>query len=165
MNEALRSHWRDNHRKTQELRKAAFWHWRQALGPPSKDKHLPLLTVNVWPRYKDKRLADVGAGMPMLKAVIDGLVDTKWIRDDNPEFIQRIIFHAPTWHHTENSTYITLTSEHGSGPPTPPYPLGQMTRDEAIRVEAEKTAEILTRIAERPDASIPAGNGKNKGEG
>ena len=113
MNDAMRSHWRDNHRNTKELREAAFWYWRQALGPPKPgDKFLPLLTVNVWPRYKDRRLADVGAAMPMLKAVIDGLVDTGWIRDDNPDHIQRIIFHSPTWHHSENSTYITLTSEH-----------------------------------------------------
>ena len=85
MNDAMRSHWRDNHRNTKELREAAFWYWRQALGPPKPgDKFLPLLTVNVWPRYKDRRLADVGAAMPMLKAVIDGLVDTGWIRGRQP---------------------------------------------------------------------------------
>ena len=113
MNEVLRAPWQVNAQRTKKLREEAFWYWRQALGPPKPgDRFLPLLTVNVWPRYKDKRLQDVGASMPMLKAVIDGLVDTKWIRDDNPDFIQRVIFHAPTAHHTENSTYITLTSEH-----------------------------------------------------
>ena len=112
MNDAMRSHWRDIHKQTKQLREDAFFWWRQALGPPKKGKHLPLLTVNVWPRYKDRRLADVGAAMPMVKAVIDGLVDTQWLKDDNPDYIQRIIFHAPTWHHTENSTYISLTSEH-----------------------------------------------------
>ena len=112
MNEALRSHWRDNHAKTKAYRETAFFLFRQALGPPKKGKFLPLLTVNIWPRFTDRRLQDVGAAMPMLKAVIDGLVDTQWLKDDNPENIQRIIFHAPTWHHSENSTYITLTSEH-----------------------------------------------------
>ena len=112
LNSALRSPWNVNHGKTKALRETAFWLFRQALGPAPEDEFLPLLTVNVWPRYKDKRFADVGAGAPMVKAVIDGLVDTKWLKDDNPEFVQRIIFHSPTWHHTENSTYITLTSEH-----------------------------------------------------
>ena len=112
MNSALRSPWNVAHQKTKKLREDAFWYWRQALGPCPPGKFLPLLTVNVWPRFTDRRLQDVGAAMPMLKAVIDGLVDTQWLKDDNPENIQRIIFHAPTWHHTENSTYITLTSEH-----------------------------------------------------
>ena len=108
----MRDHHYTNAKQTKAIRETAYWLFRQALGPPPKGKWLPLLTVNVWPRYKDRRLADVGAAMPMVKAVIDGLVDTKWLKDDSPEFVQRIIFHAPTWHHTDNSTYITLTSEH-----------------------------------------------------
>ena len=56
---------------------------------------LKKIRVDVIPLAKDKRWrADVGACYPAVKAAIDGIVDAGVIKDDNPEYLSSITFHA-----------------------------------------------------------------------
>lgn len=56
---------------------------------------LKKIRVDVIPLAKDKRWRpDVGACYPAVKAAIDGIVDAGVIKDDNPEYLSSITFHA-----------------------------------------------------------------------
>ena len=106
MNQVERSHWKENARRRRAEREAAHLQWRQHLGAP---RPLPKeLTVTVQVRTKNNVRQDCGAAMPMVKAVIDGLIDGKWIEDDGPEQVAQIIFRAPSTGHDDDDVLITL---------------------------------------------------------
>ena len=106
MNQVERSHHQASARHRKQEREAAYHYWKQRLGVR---RELPKgLTVTVQVRTKGGPQQDTMAAAPMVKAVIDGLIDGKWIPDDGPEWIAQIIFRAPTTGHDSDDTLITL---------------------------------------------------------
>ena len=106
MNQVRKAGWQENARHTKDEREAAYFHWRQRLGVP---RLLPKgLTVTIQVRTKSNVRQDCGAAMPLVKAVIDGLIDGKWIEDDGPDWIAQIVFRAPSTGHDSDDTLISL---------------------------------------------------------
>lgn len=73
--------------------------WRQAACMAAKARRIPkmkAIEVRFTPHREDRRgLADVGGHFPVVKAMIDGLVDAGILTGDGPDTVRRLIFEAP----------------------------------------------------------------------
>jgi crossover junction endodeoxyribonuclease RusA len=72
--------------------------WRQAGWAEALHAHLPRLQaaeIDAWPSQKGV-LADAGAHAPVVKALVDGLVDAHVLPDDSPTFLRALRIHSPT---------------------------------------------------------------------
>jgi hypothetical protein len=73
--------------------------WREAACVAAKARRIPkmkAIEVKFTPHREDKRgLADVGGHFPVVKAMIDGLVDAGILTGDGPDTVRRLIFEAP----------------------------------------------------------------------
>ena len=72
--------------------------WRDAFHWLAKEAKIPELDrikVVAWPCLRDRRIQDVGACFPAVKAAIDGLVDAGVIIDDDPRYVSMIALGAP----------------------------------------------------------------------
>lgn len=72
--------------------------WREAFAQLCQIERVPPLkwvTVEVAHLCKDRRLPDIGAAFPAVKAGIDGIVDAGVIPDDNAEFLHALTFTPP----------------------------------------------------------------------
>ena len=85
------AHWRTSRRWTRDTRAAAGWMTRAARPPKFE-----WVRVEVWPTQPKGVMADVGAHMPTVKAIIDGIVDAGVLVDDGPGVVRSLLFHAPT---------------------------------------------------------------------
>jgi crossover junction endodeoxyribonuclease RusA len=73
--------------------------WRQAGWAEALAAHLPRLQaaeIDAWPFQKSGVLADVGAHSPVIKALVDGLVDAHVLPDDSPMYLRALRIHPPT---------------------------------------------------------------------
>ena len=73
--------------------------WREAACVAAKARRIPkmkAIEVKFTPHREDKRgLADVGGHFPVVKAMIDGLVDAGILTGDGPDTVRRLIYEAP----------------------------------------------------------------------
>jgi len=73
--------------------------WRQQSWLVARQAKLPrlevVLEIHVVPVQPKGRLADPGAHEPVVKAVVDGLVDAKVLPDDGPSYLRSLTYHAP----------------------------------------------------------------------
>ena len=72
--------------------------WRQAGWAEALHAHLPRLQaaeIDAYPSQKGV-LADAGAHSPVVKALVDGLVDAKVLPDDSPAYLRALRIHPPT---------------------------------------------------------------------
>jgi crossover junction endodeoxyribonuclease RusA len=72
--------------------------WRDFFYEESKKLEIPKLEaigVEVYPIFRDRRLQDVTACEPAVKAAIDGIVDSGVIPDDNPRYLKYVCFNRP----------------------------------------------------------------------
>ena len=88
MNDALRDHHFTNAKKTKALREQSFILWRNAI----KDRLPYPLRVVVQPGYKTRKIPDVASVFPSVKPVLDGLVDTGYLPDDNQAYIAEHLY-------------------------------------------------------------------------
>lgn len=73
--------------------------WRDAACVAAKARRIPKMKsieVRFTPHRENRRgLADVGGHFPVVKAMIDGLVDAGILTGDGPDTVRRLIFEAP----------------------------------------------------------------------
>jgi 1-acyl-sn-glycerol-3-phosphate acyltransferase len=72
--------------------------WREAFAWLAKEAKLPKLeacVIYAWPMLRDRRVQDVAACNPSVKAAIDGLVDAGVLEDDDPRFVRALAFGPP----------------------------------------------------------------------
>jgi crossover junction endodeoxyribonuclease RusA len=72
--------------------------WRTAGWAEALAAHLPRLQtaeIDAYPSQKGV-LADVGAHAPVVKALVDGLVDAHVLPDDSPAYLRALRIHPPT---------------------------------------------------------------------
>lgn len=73
--------------------------WRTAACTAAKARRLPhmeAIEVRFTPHRVDKRgMADTGGHFPVVKAIIDGLVDAGVLTGDGPDTVRRLVFEAP----------------------------------------------------------------------
>lgn len=73
--------------------------WREASCVAAKARKIPkmkAIEVRFTPHRENKRgLADTGGHFPVVKAIIDGLVDAGILIGDGPDTVRRLIFEAP----------------------------------------------------------------------
>lgn len=73
--------------------------WRGATCVAAKARRIPkmkAIEVRFTPHRVNKRgLADVGGHFPVVKAMIDGLVDAGILTGDGPDTVRRLVFEAP----------------------------------------------------------------------
>lgn len=74
--------------------------WREATAVVAEAKKVPkglkTIEISFTPHRRDKRgRADTGGHFPVVKACIDGLVDSGIISDDGPDVVRRLIMEAP----------------------------------------------------------------------
>jgi crossover junction endodeoxyribonuclease RusA len=72
--------------------------WRQAGWAEALHAHLPRLQaaeIDAYPSQKGV-LADAGAHSPVIKALVDGLVDAHVLPDDSPTYLRALRIHPPT---------------------------------------------------------------------
>ena len=73
-------------------REAAAEAWAELDLPPRTDQ----VTVCAQPHYATRRSRpDTGACLPAVKAALDGIVDTGYLSDDNPDFVMELRLCAP----------------------------------------------------------------------
>lgn len=73
--------------------------WRDVFAKLAVVEHMyPLSWANIEVAQlcRDRRIPDVGACMPAVKAAIDGLVDAGIIPNDSPQYVRSLTFTAPT---------------------------------------------------------------------
>jgi hypothetical protein len=73
--------------------------WREEfcrLAQVQRVRPLQWLNVEVAQLCRDRRLPDVGACLPAVKAAVDGLVDADVIPNDSPRYVRSLLFTAPT---------------------------------------------------------------------
>lgn len=73
--------------------------WRRAFADECLAQRVPALqwlTVEVSQICRDKRMPDIAACVPAVKAGIDGIVDAGVIPDDNAMFLRALTFKPPT---------------------------------------------------------------------
>ncbi len=92
MNSERRGHWTSRSTQTDTWRQAAAVEGRKAVG---RVQFTDPVYIHVQPYQRKGILADAAAHYPPAKAAIDGLVDAQILKDDSPEFVHQIIFHAP----------------------------------------------------------------------
>jgi len=90
-NALRRSSWMERRRKVMV--------WRTASAITAMRLHIPHLecvaAIVATPVQPKGRLADAGAHEPVVKAVVDGLVDAGVMSDDDPAHLKTLIYHAP----------------------------------------------------------------------
>ena len=91
VNSERSNHWTRRADSTAVWRQAAFIEARK-LG---RNTFSEPVTIHVQPYQRRGSLADAAAHAMVAKAAIDGLVDAKVLIDDSPEFVSKVIFHAP----------------------------------------------------------------------
>lgn len=91
--------------KAKEWRTAFHWLAVQAKIPPLKTA-----TVDVYQECRDKRRPDPGSIYPAFKSALDGIVDAGVLKDDGPDFIERVSFYPATVGKGDSLT-IVLTSQ------------------------------------------------------
>lgn len=85
--------------------------WRGVFWLLAMEAHVPpceAIAVRVQQECRTRRLPDVAACLPSVKAAIDGLVDAGVIPDDDPAHMRRLVFEAPV---TTGRDAITLEIE------------------------------------------------------
>ncbi len=73
--------------------------WRWAARVLAMTEHVPAfasIELDCFPMQRRGVLADAGAHAPVVKAVLDGLVDAGVVVDDSPRYVYAIRHHAPT---------------------------------------------------------------------
>lgn len=91
VNSERANHWTRRADSTAIWRRSAFIEARR-LG---RNAFTEPVAIHVQPYQRRGALADAGAHAMVAKAAIDGLVDAKVLQDDTPEFVSKIVFHAP----------------------------------------------------------------------
>ena len=82
-------------------REAAAKAWANLALPPRTDR----VTVCAQPHYRTyASRPDTGACLPAVKAALDGIVDTGYLSDDNPDYVMLLCLGAPV-----------MASDHGDG--------------------------------------------------
>lgn len=107
LNAERAQHWTRRAASTNEWRTAFFW-----LAKEQKISKLDQVAIEVYVESSNRRLADVGAAWPSVKAAIDGLTDAGVIPDDGPAHVLAVTIHAPT--HTGRDA-VTLVVNSGKG--------------------------------------------------
>jgi crossover junction endodeoxyribonuclease RusA len=72
--------------------------WRGAFCLLAKEQKIPRLErvkILAWPMLRDRRVQDVGACYPAVKAAIDGLEDAGVIPEDDPRYLTVVAMGAP----------------------------------------------------------------------
>lgn len=72
--------------------------WRDAfmwLAVEQKIPPLERIQILAWPMLRDRRIQDVGACFPAIKAAIDGLVDAGVVPEDEPRYVTMIAMGPP----------------------------------------------------------------------
>lgn len=86
-------------RASRAERNNANQEWRGAFCLLAREQKIPPLEriqVIAWPMLRDRRIQDVGACFPAVKAAIDGLVDAEVIPEDEPRYVSMIAMGPPT---------------------------------------------------------------------
>jgi len=85
-------------RASRAERNNANQEWRGAFALLAREQKIPTLTriqVTAWPMLRDRRIQDVGACFPAVKAAIDGLVDADVVPEDEPRYVTMIAMGPP----------------------------------------------------------------------
>lgn len=109
--------------------------WRAVYGSLCQQQKIPPLewaTIVVSQHCTNRRLPDIGACMPAVKAAIDGLVDADVLPDDTGRWIHLLSFQPP-----QAVGYDALVLQ-VTGPAAPP--------DECRRREHEVRAKMVRRV-------------------
>jgi hypothetical protein len=112
--------------------------WREYFCQAAHVEHVrPLrhIDVEVLQLCRDRRLPDVGACLPAVKAAIDGLVDAGVIPDDGPKFVHSLLFTPP------RTVGYDALSLRVSGP--------SCSQAEADRREIAEQARLVKQLARR----------------
>lgn len=83
--------------------------WRRAAMVRANEQRIPPFAwVELTVRLTQARgvLADAGSHYPVVKAIVDGLVDAGVLADDGPEYVRRIDQHPPTRDRSEVVTVV-----------------------------------------------------------
>lgn len=99
-------------------RNEANQEWRGAFCLLAREQKIPSLDrikILAWPVLRDRRIQDVGACFPAVKAAIDGLVDAEVIPDDDPRYVSMIAMGAPVQSAPKDSLRLMVVHD--------PYPL------------------------------------------
>ena len=90
-NQANKDHHFQRAKKRKEIRSLALLLWRPVVRTWMKDHPGGLsLPVEVIGLPYVSRQIDPDAGMPHLKACLDGLVDSELLADDSPEYVRKV---------------------------------------------------------------------------
>lgn len=98
-------------RWSRHQRNEANQEWRQAFALLAKEQKIPRqerIKVLAWPLLRDRRVQDVAACAPAVKAAVDGLVDADVIPDDDPRYVSMIAFGAPVQEHPYDALRIII---------------------------------------------------------
>lgn len=85
-------------RANRAQRNNANQEWRDAFCLLAREQKIPQLEriqILAWPMLRDRRIQDVGACYPAVKAAIDGLVDAGVVPEDEPRYVTMIAMGPP----------------------------------------------------------------------
>jgi crossover junction endodeoxyribonuclease RusA len=94
--------WTLNNERTKHwgYRKKMVKEWRSATCVAVKARKIPFMKkvkVTFTPYVATKRKVDTANHFPVLKAMVDGLVDAGVLSDDGPDIVTIIVFNAPVF--------------------------------------------------------------------
>jgi hypothetical protein len=103
LNSERSTHFTQRSEATRQWRTDAYWEIKRANLP-----HLDRVSIIVQPYQRRSVLQDAGNCYPVVKAIVDGLVDAKVLDDDGPEIVTALTLLAPKRTTTSTCDLVSL---------------------------------------------------------